>query len=118
MISVPHSLPSGESPFKAQQFYDYLQAHQETQYHPDTWHIRWLDLAWLWGFVIALAIVLLLWIWQYRSTRQRIHPVDTFGGVTTEMARPATLFFLLLAAGLTTFAVVLIVGHIVWGQKF
>src|SRR5205823_11082648 len=102
---VPPSIPSGESPVHAQRFYDYLQAHQETQYHPDTWHVRWLDLAWLWGFAIALAIVLLLWIWQYRSTRQRIHPVDTFGGVTTEMARPATFFFLVLAAGLAAFSV-------------
>src|SRR5438874_787342 len=67
---------------------------------------------------VALAVVLLLWIWQYRSTRQRIHPVDTFGGVTTEMARPATMFFILLAVGLAAFAVALIVGHIVWGQKF
>ncbi len=117
-IPVPSSLPSGESPFKAQQYYNYLQAHQETQYHPATWHVRWLDLAWLWGFVIALGLVLLFWIWQYRSTRQRIHPVDTFGGVTTELARPATLFFILLSIGLTAFAVALIVGHIVWGQKF
>ena len=118
MISVPHSLPSGGSPFKAQQFYHYLQAHQETQYHPDTWHVRWVDIAWLWGFLAALLVVLVFWILQYRSTRQRIYSVDTFGGVTTEMARPATLFFILLAVGLAAFAVVLIVGHIVWGQKF
>src|SRR5438093_8536963 len=97
MSLVPTSLPSGESPFKAQQFYDYLQAHQETQYHPDTWHVRWLDLAWLWGFAIALAAVLLWWIWQYRTTRQRIYEVDTFGGYTSEVARPATSFFVLLS---------------------
>jgi hypothetical protein len=76
--------------------------------------------AWLWGFVIALSLVLLLWIWQYRSTRQKAgpYPVDSFGGYTTELAGPATLFFLLLTVGLTGWAVVLIVGHIVWGQKF
>jgi hypothetical protein len=43
---------------------------------------------------------------------------DSFGGYTTELARPATRFFLLLSVILTGFAVVLIVGHIVWGQQF
>jgi ABC-type multidrug transport system fused ATPase/permease subunit len=118
MSLVPNSLPSGESPVHAQQFYTYLQAHQQTQYHPDTWHVRWLDLAWLWGFVLAMAVVLLLWVWQYRSTRQRIYPVDSFGGVTTELARPATLFFIVFTVILTAFAAVLIIGHLVWGQKF
>ena len=118
MSLVPTSLPSGESPFKAQQFYDYLQAHQETQYHPDTWHIRWLDLAWLWGFLAVLAVLIILWLWQYRTTRQRIYPVDRFGGYTSELAGPATLFFLVLTAILTAFAIFLIIGHIVWGQKF
>jgi len=116
--AVPHSLPSGDSPTHAQQYYDYLQAHQQTMYHPDTWHVRWVDLAWLWGFVIILSAALLWWIWQYRSTRQRIYPVDSFGGYTTELARPASMFFILLVAVLTGWAIVLIVGHIVWGQKF
>ena len=82
--------------------------------------MRWLDLAWLWGFVIALVLALLLWIWQYRSTRQRtgIYPIDNFGGYTTELAGPATLFFVLLTAILTGWAVALIVGHLVYGQKF
>ena len=59
----------------------------------DTWHVQWIQLAWLWGFVIALVLVLLLWIWQYRSTRQKAgpYPVDSFGGYTTELAGPATL---------------------------
>jgi hypothetical protein len=118
MTLVPTSLPSGESPLKAQQFYTYLQAHQQTQYKPDTWHVRWLDLAWLWGFLLAMALILLLWVWQYRSTRQRIYPVDSFGGFTSEVARPATLFFIVLSVILTGFAAVLIIGHLVWGQKF
>jgi hypothetical protein len=120
MSVVPPTLPSGEAPLKAQQYYHYLQGHQETMYHPDTWHVRWLDLAWLWGFVIVLALGLLFWVWQYRTTRQRtgIYPVDSFGGYTTELAGPATLFFLLLVLVLAGFAVALIVGHIVWGQKF
>ena len=111
-------IPSGDTPSKAQAYYHYLQAHQETMQHPDTWHVRWLDLAWLWGFVAVLCVVTLLWIWQYRTTRQRMYEVDTFGGYTTEVARPATSFFLLLSLILVGWAVFLIVGHIVWGQKF
>jgi len=121
MMSIgPHTMPSGESPLKAQLYYHYQQAHQETMYHPATWHVRWLDLAWLWGFVIALVLVLLLWVWQCRTTRQRtgIYPVDSFGGYTSELAGPATPFFLLLVVVLAAWAIAIIVGHIVWGQKF
>jgi ABC-type uncharacterized transport system permease subunit len=118
MTRVPASMPSGESPQHARRFYDYLQAHQQTMYRPDTWHVRWLDLAWLWGFLIVLAAVLLFWIFQYRTTRQRIYEVDTWGGYTSEVARPSSSFFILLSLVLAGWAVVLIVGHIVWGQKF
>jgi polyferredoxin len=113
-------IPSGDSPSKAQQYYHYLQGHQETMQRADTWHVHWLDLAWLWGFVIVLVLAILLWIWQNRTTRQRagIYPVDSFGGFTTELAGPATFFFILLTLVLTGWAVVIIVGHIVWGQKF
>lgn len=111
-------MPSGDSPQTAEQFYQYLQAHQLTMQRTATWHVRWIDLAWLWGFVVVLSLILLLWVWQYRTTRQRaIYPVDKFGD-TTELAGPATFFFLLLSAVVTAFAVVLIVGHLVWGQKF
>ncbi len=111
-------MPSGESPENAQRYYHYLQAHQETMQRAATWHVRWLDLAWLWGFLIALAVIMLIWVWQYRTTRQRIYPVDTFGGYTTELAGPATLFFIFFTVAVTGFAVALIVGHLVWGQKF
>ena len=47
-----------------------------------------------------------------------MYPVDSFGGYTTEQAGPATLFFILITVVLTGFAVALIVGHLVWGQKF
>jgi hypothetical protein len=112
------SIPSGDSPSKAQQYYHYLQGHQETMQAPATWHVRWLDLAWLWGFVIAMILIVLLWIWQYRSTRQKVYPVDSFGGYTTELAGPATFFFVVLTILLVGWAVAMIVGHIVWGQKF
>jgi hypothetical protein len=113
-------MPSGDSPQHARLYYHYLQAHQETMQRADTWHVRWIDLAWLWGFMIVLSLVILLWVWQYRTTRQKtgIYPVDSFGGYTTELAGPSSLFFLLLTAIVTAFAVVLIVGHLVWGQKF
>jgi hypothetical protein len=113
-------MPKGDSPQKAQAYYHYLQGHQETMQAPATWHVRWLDLAWLWGFVIVLSLVILWWIWQARTTRQRtgIYPVDSFGGYATELAGPASLFFLLLSVIIAAWAVILIVGHIVWGQKF
>jgi hypothetical protein len=114
------SMPSGDSPQKAQQFYDYLLAHHETEHRVKTWYVDWLSLAWLWGFVAALAVILLWWVWQYRTTRHRarIYPVDSWGGFTTELAGPATLFFLLFVAIVTGFAVALVVGHIVDGQIF
>ncbi|MDX6409859.1 MAG: hypothetical protein QOE13_2930 [Gaiellaceae bacterium] len=114
------SMPTGDTPEKVQQFYSYLNGHQETTHPVQTWHVDWMSLAWLWGFASILILVLLLWVKQYRTTRQHagIYPVDSFGGWTTEAARPATRFFLLLTAIVIGFAVALIVGHIVWGQKF
>jgi hypothetical protein len=113
-------MPSGDSPDTARRFFDYLNGHHQTDYRVETWHVDWMSLAWLWGFVLALVVVLLLWVWQYRTTRQRtrIYPVDSFGGWTTEMAGPTSYFFLLLTVVLTLFAVALVVGHLVWGQKF
>ena len=69
---------------------------------------------------LVLALIAALWIWQYRTTRQRtgIYPVDRWGGYTSELAGPATLFFLLFTRSSSAFAVVLIVGHLIWGQKF
>ena len=72
------------------------------------------------SFVIVLSLALVFWIWQNRTTRQRtgMYPIDSFGGYTTELAGPASLFFLLFTLVVTAFAVVLIVGHLIWGQKF
>ena len=111
-------LPSGDTPQKAQDYYHYLQGHQESLQAPNTWTVRWLDLAWLWGFLAVLAVLIMLWLWQYRTTRQRIYPVDRFGGYTSELAGPATFFFLVFTVVLVAWAVVLIVGHLVWGQRF
>jgi hypothetical protein len=113
-------MPSGESPQHAQDYYQYLLGHHETQHTVETWQVNWLSLAWMWGFVAALVLILLLWVWQYRTTRhqERIYPVDSFAGFTTELAGPASRFFLVLSAILVGFAVAIIVGHLVNGQIF
>ena len=113
-------MPTGDTPDKVERYYKYLQGHHESDGRVVTWHVDWMSLAWLWGFVIVLALALLLWIWQYRSTRQKtgLYLVDRWGGYTSELAGPATIFFLLLTVVITAFAVALIVGHLVWGQKF
>jgi hypothetical protein len=118
VIRIPNSMPSGDSPHRAQQYYLYLQGHQESDHRVVTWTVDWLSLAWLWGFLVALVLAILWWITQYRTTRQRMYPIDQWGGYTSELAGPATRFFLLLVAILTAFAVALIVGHIVYGQRF
>jgi hypothetical protein len=112
--------PSGDTPEKVRDFYEYLNGHQETTRPVESWHVDWLSLAWFWGFVIVLVLVLLLWVKQYRTTRQQtgIYPVDRFGGWTSEGAGPATIFFLLFTTFIVAFAIAVIVGHIVWGQKF
>jgi hypothetical protein len=112
------AFPSGDTPEKARDFYLYLQGHHETEHRVATWTVDWTSLAWMWGFVFVLVFALLLWVAQYRTTRQRIYPVDRFGGWTSEQAGPATLFFLLFTAMIVAFAVAIIVGHIVYGQKF
>jgi hypothetical protein len=114
------AIPSGDTPQKAQDYYHYLLSHHETEHRVETWHVDWTALSWLWGFVAALALMLIFWIWQYRTTRQKtgIYPIDSWSGYTSELAGPASLFFLLLCAILTGFAVAIIVGHIVNGQIF
>ncbi len=119
-LTTPESMPSGDSPQTAQDYYLYLQGHHQTDARVVTWTVDWVSIAWLWGFLIVMVIGLLWWVRQYRTTRQRtgIYPVDSFGGYTSEMAGPATFFFIFLTVFLTAFAVAIIVGHIVFGQKF
>jgi hypothetical protein len=106
-------------PKRPEDYYHYLQAHHQSDHRVATWHVDWLSLAWLWGFVVAMVVLALLWIRQYRTTRQKgVYLADTWSGYTTELAGPATSFFLVFVFVITAFAVVLIVGHLVWGQKF
>jgi hypothetical protein len=114
-------MPSGSSPQDAEAYYHYMTSQHQTEGRVNTWTVDWLSLAWLWGFAAAISLVLILWVWQYRSTRQKsggIYPVDTWSGYATELAGPATFFFLVLSGILTAFAIVLIIGHIVNGQIF
>ena len=114
-------MPSGSSPDDAQAYYAYLNAHHQTENRVAMWHVDWFSLAWLWGFVVAVSFILLLWIWQYRSTRQKsggIYPIYSWSGYATELAGPATFFFLLLTTIITAFAVLMIIGHIAHGQIF
>jgi hypothetical protein len=114
------AMPTGDTPQKAQDYYHYLLSRHETEHRVETWHVNWFALSWFWGFVAALALILIFWIWQYRTTRQKtgIYPIDSWSGYTSELAGPASLFFLLFCAILTGFAVAIIVGHIVNGQTF
>jgi hypothetical protein len=108
-------------PSQPDAYYQYLQAHHQTDHPVQTWHVDWGSLMWLWGFVIAICVLTLLWIRQYRSTRQRgggLYSTDTWSGYASELAGPATFFFLILSGVVVLFAVALIVGHLVWGQKF
>jgi hypothetical protein len=113
------AMPSGSSPEKAEEYYRYLLSQHQTDGRVTTWTVDWVSLAWLWGFVIAISVILLVWIWQYRTTGTgRLYPVDRWGSYTSELARPASLYFVLLSIGLSLFAAVLVVGHLVSGQIF
>jgi len=70
--------------------------------------------------VVALSLTLLFWVWQYRTSHRRagLYPVDRWGNYVSELATPTSLFFIVLTIGLTAFAVVLIAGHLIWGQVF
>jgi hypothetical protein len=71
--------------------------------------------------VVVLCLVTILWIRQYRSTRQRgagLYSTDTWSGYASELAGPASFFFLAFSAIVVAGAVVLIAGHLIWGQKF
>jgi hypothetical protein len=114
-------MPSGDSPQVAERYYQYLQSRQlEPHGRTQTWHVDWAALAWMWGFAIVVAVILLLWIRQYRSTRQQggLFPVDTWAGYTTEGAGPATTFVVFFTLVVVASGAVLVVGHLIDGQVF
>lgn len=106
-------------PSQPDAYYQYLQAHHQSDDPLKNWTVDWLSLAWMWGFMIVISVLTLLWIQQYRHSRQsEVYEVDTWSGYATEIARPASRFFIILSVVITAFAVVLIAGHLIWGQKF
>jgi hypothetical protein len=114
------SMPRGSSPENVDKYYQYLLAHHQNDGRSATWSVDWTSLAWMWGFVVALSLTLIWWIWSYRTTMRRVglYPVDQWGTYVTEVARPASLFFVAFSIGLTAFAIFLIAGHLIWGQVF
>jgi hypothetical protein len=115
------SMPSGDSPGTAEDYYNYLQGQEIVPHGRDaTWHYDWTALGWMWGFVIVLAVLLFAWVRQYRSTRHApgISPLDSWAGFTTEAAGPATTFFFLLTGVIFVFGAVMVVGHLISGQNF
>ena len=116
---MPASMPSGESPQHAA-FYDYLQAHQQTMYKPDTWHVAGSTLRGCGASSIVLCAVLIWWVWQYRSTRQAGRHLrgGHVGRIHDGAGAGRRRFFFLLTVVVVGWAVALIVGHLVWGQKF
>jgi hypothetical protein len=115
------TMPKGDSPQTAQDYYHYLQAHQILPHGRDaTWHVDWNSLFWDFGFIVVLAVLILLWVWQYRTTRSRtgISPIDSWAGYTTEQAGRVPFFFYAVTAVIVVFAVEFVLGHLISGQQF
>jgi hypothetical protein len=74
----------------------------------------------MWGFVIVLVLLLIVWVRQYRSTRGAggIFPVDTWAGYTTELAGPATVAFFFITIVVIAFGAEFVIGHLIDGQLF
>jgi hypothetical protein len=114
-------MPTGDSPQTAERFYHYLQAHQLTPHgRTETWHVDWTSLGWLWGFVVVVVLVLLLWISEYRSHHpvEPISPLDRWGGFTTEGSGHVPWSVWLLGASVAIFGAVFVIGHLISGQLF
>jgi hypothetical protein len=115
------AMPTGDSPQTVAQYYHYLQSRQlEPHGRVDTWHVDWTALAWLWGFVLVLIIVLGLWIRDYRSTHPQtgIAPLDRWSGYTTEAGARVPFFFWVVTLAIVAFGAEFIIGHLVNGQLF
>ena len=109
-------MPSGDTPVKAQQYYHYLQAHQQTTGPVETWHVLWFSLAWMYAFLVVISI-LLLWVVQYRSTHRRaqLYPIDRWR-VHDRVGAPGGHDF--FVATDSRLCIAIVVGHLVWGQLF
>jgi heme/copper-type cytochrome/quinol oxidase subunit 2 len=112
-------MPTGDSPQTAEQYYLYLQGHQlEPHGRVETWHIDWTSLAWLWGFVLIVILILFVWIRDYRSHREPLSPLDRWGGYATEASSRVPLSMWIIGAIVVALGAVLVIGHLISGQKF
>ena len=116
------AMPKGDSLQKVNEYYHYLQAHQLTPHgRTETWHVDWTALAWLWGFVVVLSIVLLLSgsaTTAARTRRRASAPLDRFGGYTTEAAGRVPFFFWVVTLVIVAFGAEFVIGHLISGQLF
>ena len=112
---------TGDSPQTWDSYYHFMQSHMQTNSPLVTWHTLWDSLGWVWGFIGILTIGTLLWVQQYRSTRRRnrLAPLERWGGYTTEASGPAlTQFFVAMVILLVGADIAIIVGHLLWVQTF
>ena len=115
------AMPRGDSVQTVQEYYHYLQARQLSPHgRTETWHVDWASLAWLWGFVLVICLVAVVWIRDYRSTHPQtgISPLDSWAGYTTEAAGRVPMFFWLIALAVVAFGAEFVIGHLVSGQMF
>ena len=85
------SLPKGDSPEDVRSSSTTIcTAINRPTHAVATWHVDWLSLAWLWGFVIVLASCCSSGSGSTArlASATGIYPVDSFGGYTTEQRRP------------------------------
>jgi hypothetical protein len=115
------AMPRGDSLQKVHDYYQYLQGHQLAPHgRTATWHVDWTSVGWMWGFLVVLAIVLVAWIRDYRSTHPQtgISPVDRWGGYATEAGGRVPIFFWVLTLAIVAFGAEFVIGHLINGQLF
>jgi hypothetical protein len=114
-------MPKGDSVQKVHDYYLYLQGRQLAPHgRTETWHVDWTALAWLWGFVVVVVVVILFWVRDYRSSRLQsgISPLDRWGGFTTEAGARVPFFFWVVTLAIVAFGAEFVIGHLTSGQVF
>ncbi|MEA2312909.1 MAG: hypothetical protein QOE28_2877 [Solirubrobacteraceae bacterium] len=115
------AMPRGDSLQQVHDYYLYMQGRQLTPHgRTETWHVDWVSLAWLWGFVAVACLVAVVWIRDYRSTHPQtgISPLDRWSGETTEAGARVPFFFWLVTLAVVAFGAEFVIGHLVNGQLF
>jgi hypothetical protein len=115
------AMPKGDSVQKVNDYYLYLQGHQLSPHgRTETWHVDWTSLAWMWGFVVVVSLVIVVWLRDYRSSHPQtgISPLDRWGGYTTEAGGRVPIVFWVVTLGIVAFGAEFVIGHLVSGQLF